>query len=83
MPKLCSNEMKEDLFRKDEKEQTKEKRNIDYFKKVRTNNRKKILVIVSSLLSIFSYMTAIYYFMFVDMRLANADNVRQIFIAKI
>lgn len=69
------NEMREDLFQRDENEQKKEKGNIDYFKKVRTKNRKKILVIVSSLLSVFLILVTIYYFMFVDMRLADADNV--------
>ncbi|MEK4025655.1 zf-HC2 domain-containing protein [Sporosarcina sp. FSL W7-1283] len=69
------NEMKEEFFRKDENERTKEKRNIDYFKKVRTNNRKKVLVIVLSLVSVFLLLIATYYIMFVDMRLANADNV--------
>jgi hypothetical protein len=69
------NEMKDDLFQEDEIERKKDTRNIDYFKKVRTKNRKKILVIVSSLLSLFLILTTIYYFMFVDMRLADADNV--------
>lgn len=68
-------EMKEDLFIEGEKERKKEKGNIDYFKKVRSKNRKKIFVIVSSLLAIFIILTAIYYFMFVDMRLADANNV--------
>lgn len=43
------NKMKGDLFSEDENERRKDKRNIDYFKKVRSKNRKKILVIVSSL----------------------------------
>lgn len=69
------NGMKEDLFSVDENERRKERRNIDYFKKVRTKNRKKILAIVSSLLSVFLILTTIYYFMYVDMRLADANNV--------
>lgn len=69
------NEMKEDLFLGGEKESKKEKGNIDYFKKVRNKNRKKILVIVSSILSVFLILITTYYFMFVDMRLAGANNI--------
>src|SRR5690625_4155243 len=69
------NEMKEDLILADEKERKKDKGNIDYFKKVRTKNRKKKLVIVSSLLSVFILLVTIYYFMFVYMWLDDINNV--------
>ncbi len=69
------NEMKEDLILADEIERKKDKGNIDYFKKVRTKNRKKMLIIVSSLLSVFILLITIYYFMFVNMWLADINNV--------
>ncbi|MGE7921346.1 zf-HC2 domain-containing protein [Viridibacillus sp. NPDC093762] len=69
------NKMKEDLFLDDENEEKKDKRSIDYFKKVRTKNRKRTLVIVSSLLAIFLALITAYYFVFVNMWLANSGNV--------
>ncbi|MGE7840105.1 zf-HC2 domain-containing protein [Lysinibacillus sp. NPDC093712] len=69
------NKMKGDLFSDDEIERRKDKRNIDYFKKVRSKNRKKILVIVSSLLALFLVLITAYYFVFVNMWQANSINV--------
>jgi len=46
-------EMQEDLLIERTHEQKKEKKNIDFLKKVRSKNRKKIFIIVGSLLSIF------------------------------
>ncbi|MCM3311826.1 zf-HC2 domain-containing protein [Shouchella rhizosphaerae] len=69
------NKMKGDLFSEDENERRKDKRNIDYFKKVRSKNRKKILVIVSSLLAMFFVLITAYYFVFVNMWLTNSSNV--------
>ncbi|GIO28050.1 zf-HC2 domain-containing protein [Ornithinibacillus bavariensis] len=69
------NKMKEDLLLDDEDERKKEKRNIDYFKKVRSKNRKRTLIIVASLLSIFLILVTAYYFVFVNMWLASSSNV--------
>lgn len=69
------NKMKEDLFSKDENERIKDKRNIDYFKKVRSKNRKKLTVIASSLLAIFLILITAYYFLFVNMWQANSSDV--------
>jgi len=69
------NKMKEDLFSEDENERRKDKRNIDYFKKVRSKNRKKVLVIVSSLLAMFLVLITAYYFVFVNMWQASSSNV--------
>lgn len=69
------NKMKEDLFSEYENEKIKDKRNIDYFKKVRSKNRKKITVIASSLLAIFLILITAYYFMFVNMWQANSSDV--------
>ncbi|MFF3102564.1 zf-HC2 domain-containing protein [Viridibacillus arvi] len=69
------NKMKGDLFSEDENERRKDKRNIDYFKKVRSKNRKKILVIVSSLLAMFLVLITAYYFVFVNMWQASSSNV--------
>lgn len=60
------NEMKGDLFSEDESERITDKRNINYFKKVRSKNRKKIFVIVSSLLAMFFILITAYYFVFVN-----------------
>ena len=46
-------DMQEDLLIERTHEQKKTKKNIDFFKKVRSKNRKKIFIIVGSLLSIF------------------------------
>ena len=56
-------DMQEDLLITDTHEQKKEKRNIDFLKKVRSKNRKKIFIIVGALLSIF-----IGFFFFFDQR---------------
>lgn len=69
------NKMKADLFSEDENERRKDKRNVDYFKKIRSKNRKKITVIVSSLLAIFLVLITAYYFVFVNMWQANSRNV--------
>lgn len=47
------NEMREDLSLEIEDERRKDTKNIDYLKKVRSKNRKKTMIIVSSLLSVF------------------------------
>ncbi|MGO1470546.1 MAG: zf-HC2 domain-containing protein [Tissierella sp.] len=54
-------QMKEDVLlgSKDEKEE--EKRNIDYFKKVRSKQRKKVFTIVGSLLSVFLIILISFY----------------------
>ena len=69
------NEMKGDLFSEDENERITDKRNIDYFKKVRSKNRKKIFVIVSSLLVMFFILITAYYFVFVNFWQADSNNV--------
>lgn len=46
-------DMQENLLVEHNHEQKKEEKNIDYLKKVRSKNRKKIFIIVGSLLSIF------------------------------
>lgn len=69
------NKMKGDLFSEYENEKRNDKRNIDYFKKVRSKNRKKITVIASSLLAIFLILITAYYFLFVNMWQANSSDV--------
>src|SRR5699024_1363230 len=66
---------KDDLFSESENERERDKRNIDYFKKVRSKNRKKILITVSSLLAIFLALIIAYYFIFENMWLTNSNNV--------
>src|SRR5699024_4966939 len=69
------NKMKEDLFWNDESEREKDKKSIDYFKKVRTKNRKKMLIIVSSLLTVFLALATVYYFVFLNMWQASSSDV--------
>lgn len=69
------NEMQEELFAEEESERDKDKKNVDYFKKVKKKNRKKILVVVSSVVTFFLVLIAIYYFIFVNMWLANSNDV--------
>ena len=69
------NKMKRDLFSEDENERRKDKRNVDYFQKVRSKNKKRIFVIVSSLLAMFLVLITAYYFVFENMWQASSDNV--------
>ncbi|MBD7945084.1 zf-HC2 domain-containing protein [Psychrobacillus sp. Sa2BUA9] len=65
-------EMQEDLLVQHTDEKKKEEKGIDYFKKVRSKNRKKIFIIVGSLLSIFIGC----FFFFDQMWIANEKNVQ-------
>lgn len=56
--------------------QAKEDRNVDYFKKVRSKNRKKIFTIVASLLFLFLILMLSYYLLFVRMWIADANDVQ-------
>ncbi|MFJ7936719.1 zf-HC2 domain-containing protein [Sporosarcina sp. NPDC096371] len=65
-------DMQEDLLVEHTHEQKKEEKGIDFFKKVRSKNRKKIFIIVGSLLSIFIGC----FFFFDQMWIANEKNVQ-------
>lgn len=65
-------DMQEDLLVERTHEQKKEEKNIDFFKKVRSKNRKKIFIIVGSLLSIFIGL----FFFFDSMWIANEKDVQ-------
>jgi Putative zinc-finger len=68
-------DMQEEWLSENGHEQAKEDRNIDYLKKVRSKNRKKILTIVTSLLSLFLILILGYYLLFIRMWIADANNV--------
>lgn len=68
--------MQEDLLIERTHEHSKEKINIDYFKKVRSKNKKKIFTIVGSLLAIFIIISLAHYFLFVHMWIADENNVQ-------
>ncbi|MDM8100687.1 MULTISPECIES: zf-HC2 domain-containing protein [Oceanobacillus] len=68
-------EMQEDLIVEHTHEQKDEKRNIDYLKKVRSKNRRKIFMITGSLLALFLLLSIGYYFLFVHMWIADENNV--------
>ncbi|MCG3088340.1 zf-HC2 domain-containing protein [Sporosarcina cyprini] len=70
------NEMQEELSVERTEEQRKEKRNIDYFKKVKSRNKKKLLTIVGSLLSIFLIIGIGWYIIFVHMWIVNEKDVK-------
>ncbi len=70
------NEMQEDLLLESVHEQKNEKRNIDFLKKVRSKNRKKIFIIVGSLLSIFLIISIGCYFLFAHMWIADEKDVQ-------
>ncbi|WP_100329965.1 zf-HC2 domain-containing protein [Bacillus xiapuensis] len=67
--------MQEDLSVKRTREYKKENRNIDYLKKVRSKNRKKIFTIAGSLVSLFLILSIGYYVLFVHMWIADKNNV--------
>ncbi|GGP16962.1 zf-HC2 domain-containing protein [Oceanobacillus neutriphilus] len=69
-------DMQEDLLTDRTNEQKDEKRNIDYLKKVRSKNRKKIFVITGSLLALFLVLAIGYHFLFVHMWIADESNVQ-------
>ncbi|WP_339162606.1 zf-HC2 domain-containing protein [Siminovitchia sp. FSL W7-1587] len=68
-------EMREDLSIERRNEQKEENRNIDYLKKVRLKNRKKIITITGALLSLFLVLSISYYFLFVHMWMADKNDV--------
>ena len=70
------NEMQEDLLLESVHEQKNEKRNIDFLKKVRSKNRKKIFIIAGSLLSIFLILSIGSFFIFAHMWLADEKDVQ-------
>lgn len=72
-------EMQDDLLIERTSEQKDDKRNIDYLKKVRSKNRKKIFVITGSLLALFLILTIGYHFLFTHMWLADDNNVQTSF----
>lgn len=69
-------EMQEDLLIERANEQKDEIRSIDYLKKIRSKNRKKIFVITGSLLAFFLILTIGYHFLFVHMWIADDSNVQ-------
>ncbi|MGG3914310.1 zf-HC2 domain-containing protein [Rossellomorea vietnamensis] len=68
-------DMQEEWLSENVHEQAKEDINIDYLKKVRSNNRKKILTIVTSLLSLFLILILGYYLLFIRMWIADTKDV--------
>ncbi|MFB7158239.1 zf-HC2 domain-containing protein [Lysinibacillus sp. NPDC056232] len=69
-------EMKENLLVERNHKQKKEDKNIDYFKKVRSKNRKKIFIIVGSLLSIFLIISIGCFFLFAHMWIADEKGIQ-------
>ncbi|MCL1702502.1 zf-HC2 domain-containing protein [Lysinibacillus sp. Bpr_S20] len=70
-------EMQEGLFVDNTHVHNKEKENIDYFKKVRSKNRRKIFMVAGSLLAFFIILSMSYYFLFVHMWIADENNVEK------
>ncbi|MFD1168592.1 zf-HC2 domain-containing protein [Oceanobacillus caeni] len=68
--------MQEDFLIERTNEQKDQKRNIDYFKKIRSKNRKKIFTVAGSLLGLFLIISIGYYFLFVHMWIADENNVQ-------
>ncbi|QTD39521.1 zf-HC2 domain-containing protein [Sporosarcina sp. Te-1] len=68
-------EMQEELSVESTEEQKIEKRNIDYFKKVKSKNKKKMFTIVGSLLSIFLVIGVGWYIIFVHMWIVKEKDV--------
>jgi hypothetical protein len=71
-------DMQEDWLSENLDEQAKEDRSVDYLKKVRSKNRKKIFTIVTSLLSLFLILILGYYLLFIRMWIADANDVETI-----
>jgi len=69
-------EMKEGFSDECFQEKKKENKNVDYLKKVRARNRKKILIITGTLLALFIMIFVGYYFLFVHMWAADEKNVQ-------
>ena len=69
-------EMQEELYSVSVQKQTIEDRDIDYLKKIRTKNRKKVITIVASLISIFLILVLGYYLIFIRMWIADANDVQ-------
>lgn len=69
-------EMQEDVLIDHTHEQKEEKRNIDYLKKIRSKNRKKVFAIAGSLSGLFLILFLGYHFLFVHMWIADENNVQ-------
>ncbi|KOS61650.1 zf-HC2 domain-containing protein [Lysinibacillus agricola] len=69
-------EMQEAFFVENTHEHNKEKESIDYLKKVRSKNRRKIFMVAGSLLAFFIIISVSYYFLFVHMWIADENNVQ-------
>lgn len=70
-------EMQEGIFVENNNEHNFEKESIDYLKKVRFKNRRKIFIVAGSLLASFIIITVSYYFLFVYMWIADENNVQK------
>ncbi|SPC38360.1 zf-HC2 domain-containing protein [Latilactobacillus fuchuensis] len=70
------NSMQKDLTVTANSESKQETVDIDAFKKVKTQQRRKIRTIILSLLTLFIVLIAGYYFLFVHMWLANSNDVQ-------
>ncbi|WP_077304196.1 zf-HC2 domain-containing protein [Terribacillus halophilus] len=70
------NEMREELFIEHINERKDEKKKVDYLKKVRSKSKKKIFMIIGTMLSLFLLLTISYYFLFVHMWVADENNVQ-------
>lgn len=70
-------EMKDDFLLELAQEQESDSQGVDYLKKVRLKNKKKIFVITGSLLALFIMAVAGYYFLFVHMWIADEQNVQK------
>ncbi|MDD1502791.1 zf-HC2 domain-containing protein [Lysinibacillus sp. CNPSo 3705] len=70
-------EMQEGFLVENTREINKGKESIDYLKKVRFKNRRKIFVVAGSLLAFFLIISVSYYFLFVHMWIADENNVQK------
>ncbi|MCC5800849.1 anti-sigma factor [Rossellomorea vietnamensis] len=69
-------DMREEWMSEHVHAQAKEDKNVDYLKKVRSKNRKKIFTIVTSLVSIFLILIIGYYMLYIKMWIADPNDVQ-------
>lgn len=68
-------DMREEGMGRQVEQRTAERKQIDYLKTVRSKNKKRIIVVIASMLGLFVFMAVAYYILFVHMWMADQENV--------
>ncbi|UTE72290.1 zf-HC2 domain-containing protein [Rossellomorea marisflavi] len=68
-------DMKEEGMEHQVEQRTAERKQIDYLKAVRSNHKKRMILVIGSMLGVFVFVSVAYYILFVHMWMADQENV--------